>query len=427
MDLLRYEDYISEKMVLDLLLESKLVLSPKFNNILIRMKDDKIANHLISLNRKEVEDVKQNYIDITDDNDKASFTPDKKAQELNTNKDDIWKITESNRYLTHSDKNDKVFEALGYDKTANQNWAPDTGTLGLVLAETTRPSGRTYVLFQEYEYDEKPRLAVINKEAVEPSDDYENKAIWTTSRNPMNVGRLVRSILTTSKFEFTSKDIEDFVNKYKATYDLTKDVLKQFDIVKGKLIAKWYNGDNYTSGGGSLNNSCMSHVDEEYFDIYCYNDAVSLVILYDDTGSYDDTVKYKSSKIKGRALLWDCTIDGKEAIFMDRIYTTFDSDVELFKQFAQNNKWWYKKNQSMDQIEDITDGSFTKGNSTIVVKLNEATWDSYPYMDTLSYISTASDIATNMDNYGGVDRLLRDTEGGYDFIGDDEYYDEDDY
>ena len=144
---------------------------------------------------------------------------------------------------------------------------------------------------------------------------------------------------------------------------------------------------------------------------------------------YDDTGKYKSSKIKGRSLLWNCTIDGKEAIFMDRIYTTFDSDVELFKQFAQNNKWWYKKNQSMDQIEDITDGSFTKGNSTIIVKLNEATWDSYPYMDTLSYISTNSDIATNMEDYGGVDRSLRDTEGGYDSLDDDydDYNDDDDY
>lgn len=422
MELLGYKDYISEKVLNELLLESKLVLSPKFINIVSRIKDNNIADELIRLNRKDVDGIKQNFIDVTDDNDKASFTPDKKAQELNTNKEDIYQITQGNRYLTHSDKNNKVFEALGYDKNSQSNWAPDVGTKGLILGETTRPSGNTYVLFQEYD-SETPRLAVINKQAIELADDVDNKKIWSTSRNPMNVGRLVRSILTSSNFDFTNIQLEDFVNKYKAMFDLTKDILKQFDVVTGKSIAYWYEEDNYATGNVTLNNSCMASVDSDFFDIYCYNNNVSLVILYDDNGDFDSDGNYKSDRIKGRALLWDCKIDGTPGKFMDRIYTTLGSDVELFKEYAQKNDWWYKKSQSMDPEESITNGSVTK-NAIIVAKLNETNWDSYPYMDTLCYISTGRDIVTNQEKHPGVDRVARDTGGDYEYV--DEDYDEDD-
>lgn len=422
MELLGYKDYISEKVLNDLLLESKLVLSPKFINIVYRIKDNNIADELIRLNRKDVDGIKQNFIDVTDDNDKASFTPDKKAQQLNTNKEDIYQITQSNRYLTHSDKNDRVFEALGYDKSSQDNWAPDVGTKGLILGETTRPSGNTYVLFQEYD-SETPRLAVINKQAIELADDVDNKKIWSTSRNPMNVGRLVRSILTSSNFDFTNIQLEDFVNKYKAMFDLTKDILKQFDVVTGKSIAHWYEEDNYATGNGTLNNSCMASVDSDFFDIYCYNNNVSLVILYGDNGDFDSDGNYKSDRIKGRALLWDCEIDGTPGKFMDRIYTTLGSDVELFKEYAQKNDWWYKKSQSMNPGESITNGSVTK-NAIIVAKLSETSWDYYPYMDTLCYISTGRDIVTNQERHAGVDRVARDTGGDYEDVGVDE---DDDY
>jgi hypothetical protein len=421
MKLLAYQDYISESILNQLLLESKLVLSPKFINILSRIKNNKISDQLISLNRKDVDGIKQNYIDITDDNDKASFTPDKRAQQLNNNKEDVYKVTQGSRYLTHSDKNNKVFEALGYDKENNTNWAPDVGTKGLVLNETTRPSGNTYVLFQEYE-SESPRLSVLNKQAIELDDDVDNKQIWSTSRNPMNVGRLVRSILTTSGFDFTNIDVEDFVNKYKAMYDFSKDALKQFDVVSGKKIAYWYHQDNYVSGGGTLNNSCMSDVDEEYFDIYSYNDNISLVILYGDDGEFDSEGNYISDLIKGRAILWTCEIDGTPGKFMDRIYTTLGSDVELFKQYAEKNGWWYKKTQSMDPEESITDGTNTKTNSVITCKLSDADWESYPYMDTMCYISTSRDIVTNQEKHPGVDRVARDTGGDYEYV--DEEYDE---
>jgi hypothetical protein len=409
--ILNYKDYISEKVLSNLLLESKLVLSRDFYNILDRIKNNKISDELMILNKKDIDGIKQNYIDITDEKDKVSFTPDRKAQELNKNKSEIWKVIQTNRYLTHSDKNDRIFETLGYDKEANENWAPQFGTLGIIIGETTRPSGNTYVLFEEYDSEFK-RLSVINKLALELSDS-DNIKIWSTSRNPMYVGRLVRSILNSAKISFTERELEEFVNQYKAVFDFTKDKLRQFDIVSGEDIKYWYDGNRYQKGGGTLNNSCMSGVDSEILNIYSYNKQVRLVILYDDDGDISNE-EYKSNTIKGRAILWECDIDGENGIFMDRIYTTLDSDVILFKQFAEKNGWWYKKDQNMYGDTEITNGNISK-KSIIIANLEYTDLEKYPYLDTLFYISTSNNLLSN-DSIEGVDRIARDTDGSYSII-----------
>ena len=150
MTILKYGDYISEKAVYELLLESKVVYSKKFINLLNKMKANKLATELLNLYSKDVDGVTQNYIDITDLKDAVSFTPDRKVQELTKDKPDTWKITNSGRYLTTSDRNDKLFEALGYDKTKYGCWAPETNTIGLILSETvSRTSGKIYVMFKE--------------------------------------------------------------------------------------------------------------------------------------------------------------------------------------------------------------------------------------------------------------------------------------
>lgn len=410
MGLLKYNEYISEKVLIEMLFESKLVLSNNFTNIISRIPNNKIADKLLYLNRKEVDGIKQNFIDITDRNNQATFTPDKKAQELNKNVEGVYVVNQQNRYLTHSDKNNRVFAALGYDKETTPLWTPDIGDLGLVMGETTRPSGNTYVLFKEYNAEE-PRVTVLNKEAISLSDDVDNPKTWETSRNPMNVGRLVRAILNYSDLEFTNQDLEDFVNKYKAMYDLSKDAMKQFDLVSGDKIAHWYDMENYQDGGGQLNNSCMGDVGDYFFDIYTTNDNVELLILYGDKGDFDSSGRYTSDKIKGRALVWNCTIDGTPGVFMDRIYSTKDSDMELFKQYAQQKKWWYKKNQTMNPNEDITNGKISKS-AIIECELNTIEYEYYPYMDTLCYLVPSSyyPLATN-NSRTDYEILARETDG----------------
>ena len=407
MSILKYEDYISEKAVYELLLESKVVYSKKFINLLNKMKANKLATQLLNLYSKDVDGVTQNYIDITDLKDAVSFTPDRKVQELTKDKPDTWKITNSGRYLTTSDRNDKLFEALGYDKAKYGCWNPDTGAVGLILSETvSRTSGKIYVMFKEYEGE---RIGVVNKEAMEPTEA-EDQRIWSTSRNNIKIGRLVRAILTASKIPFTDSEIEQFTNQYKATYDFAKDALKQFDIVQGDKIAYWYDEENYVSGGGSLNNSCMASVGSDYFDIYTQNPQVSLVILYGDGGSIESE-KYTDDRIKGRAILWDAKLDGQPVKFMDRIYTTQDADVELFKQFAEKNGWWFKKRQSMEPGDDFTDGNSSK-KGTIEVKLDDADFSEYPYCDTICYIDSDTGMASNK-YWDDSNRMLRDTGGSY--------------
>ena len=407
MSILKYGDYISEKAVYELLLESKVVYSKKFINLLNKMKANKLATQLLNLYSKDVDGVTQNYIDITDLKDAVSFTPDRKVQELTKDKPETWVITSSGRYLTTSDRNDKLFEALGYDKAKYGCWNPDTNAVGLILAETvSRTSGKIYVMFKEYEGE---RIGVVNKEAMEPTES-EDQRIWSTSRNNIKIGRLVRAILTASKIPFTDSEIEQFTNQYKATYDFAKDALKQFDIVQGDKIAYWYDEENYVDGGGSLNNSCMASVGSDYFDIYTENPQVSLVILYGDGGSIESE-KYTDDRIKGRAILWDAKLDGQPVKFMDRIYTSQDADVELFKQFAEKNGWWFKKRQSMEPNEDFTDGNSSK-KGKIKVNLDDTDFEYYPYCDTVCYIDTNTGIASNKW-WSDSNKILRDTGGSY--------------
>ena len=410
MSILRYSDYVLEKMAYDMILESKVIYSKKFINLLIKMKTNKLSKELLNLYSKEVDDLTQNYIDITDEKDAVSFTSDKKVQKLTKDKPETWMVTDSGKYLTKSDRNNKIFEALGYDKVKYECWSPEKDAVGLILSEAVSKSGKIYVMFQEYKLTGEPRIGVMNKEGLKLSDD-EDMRVWSTSRNPIKIGRLVRAILNAAKIKFVDKDIEDFTNTYKATYDFAKDALKQFDIVKGDEISYWYAESSYVGGGGSLNNSCMAHVEtSEYFDIYTQNPQVSLVILYGDTGVINGD-KYSDDKIKGRAILWDAKLDGIPVKFMDRIYTTHDADVELFKQFAEKNGWWFKKRQSMEPNEDFTDGNSSK-KGKIKVNLDDTDFEYYPYCDTVCYIDTNTGIASNKW-WSDSNKILRDTGGSY--------------
>jgi hypothetical protein len=425
MKLIKYQDYISEKVFYNMILESKLVFSKDFISILGKMTDNKISQELLKLYSTDVDGIQHNYIDVTDEKDAVSFTPDRKVIELTKDTPELWIVVSDGRYLTHSDRNNKIFERLGYEKEGRSEWHPSNDTVGRILKETFGSRGKIYVLF---EGEENGKLSVLNKEAL--VENSENVKIWSMSRNNIKIGRLVRAILTTAGEKFLAADIEVFVNKYKATFDFMKDMMKQFDIVKGDDIAYWYKSDNYVSGSGSLNNSCMANVDSNFLDIYSKNSNVSLVILYDDSeGNISDDGKYTSSKIKGRAILWNSNI-GK---FMDRIYTKDDSDVDLFKKFATDSGWWFKVNQNMDPDTDITNGKETK-KMDITVDLDKATFDRYPYCDTLCYLNTSNSTISNDDNDYNYE--LKNTngtaDGGDDDYDDDyhnyddDYYDEDD-
>jgi len=80
----KYLEFINES--LELLLESDVVYSDKFRLAIKKISDNQpgsmIAKKLLDLENKDL-DVRSNYFDILrDKNDKVSFIPDRKAQEI---------------------------------------------------------------------------------------------------------------------------------------------------------------------------------------------------------------------------------------------------------------------------------------------------------------------------------------------------------
>ena len=124
--------------------------------------------------------------------------------------------------------------------------------------------------------------------------------------------------------------------------------------------------------------------------------------------------KYEGRYIKCRALLWK-TNQGD--MFLDRVYTNNDSDVELFKQFAEKNGWWYKKVQNSSSRFTAQKGTSTK-EPTYSVDLKWADHEYYPYVDTLSFLKLneldsrdTSGVISNDFDVINATYELRDTEG----------------
>ena len=108
------------------------------------------------------------------------------------------------------------------------------------------------------------------------------KQVWNTNRQEIKVGRAVKAILDAAGETFTDKDIEAFVNKYKATIDQMNNKFSNFEIVTGDDIAYWYNKENYSQKSGTLGDSCMNDHIPKYFEIYTSNPDKCALVIYKD-------------------------------------------------------------------------------------------------------------------------------------------------
>ena len=220
-----------------------------------------------------------------------------------------------------------------------------------------------------------------------------------------SLGKIIKKIFGD---EYKDHEIGIFVEKFKSLQSDTKD----FEIVKGDEIVYWYNEENYTNGGGTLNTSCMSgEYCGDFIQFYAINsDKVNMLILKNPN---DD------SKIIGRALLWNINmLDGEnvERIYMDRIYYIKDFIKEMFINYAKENGWLYKEFQNMEDTTKIVDSVDDKKYKYVLVK-NMEDHDFYPYLDTLKFYD-GKDI-TNNPRYieKGKGKKLTDVDGGYNDMG----------
>lgn len=391
----KYFEFINEN--LEFLLESDVKYSEKFRKVLKRI-GGTVSDALLEIENRDYP-VQSNYFDISDTNDVISFTPDRKVKEIIDKNANKWRFVETGRNISPEEQYQYLWDGLGLDRSERAN-EPPIGTMGTLGKEFISPtSGKKFVVFIPDNTEYKP--FGLNIEALTLGGGDEGD-FFNISRQTIRVGRGIRAILNAAKVKVADKDVEEFVNKYKATIDSINDIFSHFLVVKGDDIAHWYNCNNYEKGTdrGTLGSSCMADVDEEFFDIYCENpDRINLIIY---------KTPENESKIKGRALLWKLN-DGK--MYMDRIYTHDDSDVELFRQYAKKNGCYYKSdNRSTSSGTAIgPDGSSVT--LDLSVSLKPKRYNSYPYLDTLKYYNQKTGLIHNRQSDGDI--ALEDTDGGY--------------
>ena len=262
------------------------------------------------------------------------------------------------------------------------------GSVGIIGAEKPVKSiknGNDYVAFYPINKEWPPVPVSVKNIQPRRSNDYVNEE-FLKNLQEIRIGRGIKSLLVASGINRTDKEIEDFVNKFKAAYDIMNNAFRYMNVVEGDNIRKYYKYDSYSSHEiGSLGNSCMKHPScQKYFDMYCLNpDKIKLVVLLDEDKLH----------IKARALLWKLD-DGK--MFLDRIYTNKDSDVNLFREFAKKNNWYCKQNQQQGNVGIIEPSGNSIKDFYMLVTLTNNKFNRYPYMDTLKYYFPDTGILTNI-------------------------------
>lgn len=249
--------------------------------------------------------------------------------------------------------------------------------------------------------------------------------VYKKSRNILKIGKFVNSVLPN---KFTDKQIEEFVNKLKSYQDNNKE---KIEVVEGEDINYWYNEENYLKEGGNLGGSCMrysSYGSRGFFELYVENPEVCRLLILTEGG-----------KLKGRAIIWKVGevnnwsgVDVEFEYFLDRQYTSVDSDVNKMKNYAEEQGWAYKTYNSHSSMHNVTH----KGNQynvEMTVKVKQKYYNKYPFMDTFRLYDPSYGTLVNKDEDSDSEEYglyqLDSTSGGYTEIEESgyysEYYDED--
>lgn len=237
---------------------------------------------------------------------------------------------------------------------------------------------------------------------LDTEDQSRGTGIFTKSRNEVGLGRFVNKIFPG---KYNSKEVEEFVNSFKASLDKAGE---HFDLVEGDDIEFWYKSENYKENSGTLGNSCMAQK-RNLFGIYTQNqDVCKMLILKED------------DKIIGRALVWklkslNIKRDEDPGFFMDRQYTIKESDVQKFRNYAIEKGWAYKSYNNHHSFGTININGEDR-NVLMSVQVKDKDYNRYPYMDTFRRYDVSNGILYNDDeqdrDYEGQ-YILEDTGGGY--------------
>jgi len=418
--MLKYGNFILEKVIYDLILESKIEFSKSFLGILGSIKHP-IAQDILSLQSQD-KTVNYNYIDVDlESNDEITFIQDARAQRMTKDVENIYKLTNTTKHLKTSNfkteegknQNTEVYNLLGLNIEESKK-APQ-GSKIRILSKLVSPydSNKIYVAYECV--TDNTMKAVININGIEEDTDIFQK-LWTTNRNPLRIGRFITAMLPLTGKTYSDSEKEKFVSEWKSILGVMNNAFAKFAVVQGYEIHRLYQSDNYEEEEGTLGSSCMAQASSDMLEIYTDNPEVcKMVVKWSDNGQFVNGV-FQSDKIVGRALLWTTTSGD---IFMDRIYTIDSSDEELFKKYAESNGWWSKGSQNSSSNFEAVRGSESK-NPVYVVQLLRSYDDEYPYLDTLCYLNDNTGNLSNIQSEVRANKLLNDTDGCYEGLEPDE-------
>ena len=294
-------------------------------------------------------------------------------------------------------KSIKLSKTLYVDQDIFQFLMNNEGIITSVLINLDLGQDVNYLSITESH--DKISYLPIDKFKHDTDFDPYNKGIGRVS---LKIGRFIGKILSKDimdKFGITKTEVEKFVNSYKSWFDTSKYIFK---VVQGEEIRKWYNERNYFSPNGnhmgSLWNSCMRYEKRmRFLDMYCNDPNIKMLVMLHEVDN--------EFFVRCRALLWeDVTITKdfsgnlpEKIKVMDRIYYVFDSDVNTFKKWANDNGYIskYEQNAKSHQFFDIK-GEVVRLRCN--VKLDKSNFSTYPYLDTFPFFNWSEKVLSN-DEY----------------------------
>lgn len=221
---------------------------------------------------------------------------------------------------------------------------------------------------------EDPNVSFLPKDK-EP--EYTPDGTW--ARRNRQEGKPARIFQKAIVKEFKQQEWEIFSNLFKAEICNCNN----FELVSGEDIRKWYFEANYYDCKGTLGNSCMRYENaQDYFDVYV--DKAKMLITK------------KAGRLTGRAIVWE--IDENTTI-LDRVYTCFDYLYNCFIDYAKENKWIIREDNSLLHTGDEQywlvpeDNYTTSRHLSFKIKLDKD-YEFFPYVDSFRYYNQTENYLT---------------------------------
>lgn len=385
----KYENFLLESVINELILETNVTFNKDFIEVLNDMETgfndsvNKICEILLKIVKSERDlDINQNNIGLSNEIDKVSFIPQDKLENATIKLLPGTIVIGVSGHLHEIQKEAKLpLEGMVFTQPENfldnnimNSWKL-VKTINMALVPDSNYN--YYILYYLQNVDDPTKFTTTysHRDAITKPFEY---VLPENSIGKIKIGRYINRLLDLylgddpiERRRYTDSDVEKFVNKFISLMEYKQNALDHFRIITGGEIKHWYLLDNYSGKTGQLGQSCMRYnMCQEFFDIYIDNPDVCQLLIFTD----------ENDKLLGRALIWKLE-DGSN--YMDRIYTTRDSNIELFVK-------WGKENGYTNHYE-------RSSNKNLIVKVEPKDYTQYPFMDTFKYYKPESGILSNKE------------------------------